>query len=93
MIRLAVESETQLETVLRVDGWVAGQNVALLEEEGAPHLKKGGRLVLDLRGVRFIDRDGIQLLRSWARGRLVVRGSSPFVGAMLAHHGLSTSGS
>ena len=88
MTRLTLEPRTPQGTVLSVDGWVAGENVALLEREGARLLQRAERLVLYLSGVRFIDRTGIDLLKRWAGPDLVLRGASPFVGALLAYHGL-----
>jgi anti-anti-sigma regulatory factor len=81
--------ETKREVVLKVDGWVSGSDVALLEEEGTRLLRESERLVLDLKGVRFIDRDGIDLLKRWAGDRLVLHGASPFLHVLLKEHGLA----
>ena len=89
MLRLTVLSKTKEETVLKVEGWVSGENVALLEEEGAPLLEAGKHLVLDLKGVQFIDETGIALLRRWQGERLVLRGASLFVQTVLERRGLA----
>ena len=89
MVRLTVISQTNEEAVLKVEGWVSGADVALLEEEGARLLREAECLILDLSGVRFIDREGIALLQRWSGERLVLHGASPFVRTRLAEHGLA----
>ena len=89
MLRLTVISQTKEEVVLRLDGWVSGADVALLKEEGSRLLQESERLVLDLKGVRSIDRAGIALLHSWPRDRLVLRGASMFLRTLLEEHGLA----
>ena len=88
MVRLTVISQTKEEAVLKVEGWVSGADAALLEEEGTRLLGESERLVLDLEGVRFIDREGIALLRRWSGERLELRGASPFVRTVLEEEGL-----
>ena len=88
MVRLTVISHTSDEAVLKIEGWVSGGDVALVEEEGTRLLQQTQRLVLDLKGVRFIDREGIALLQRWSGERLVLRGASPFVRTRLSEHGL-----
>ena len=88
MIRLIVQSQTPEETVLQVDGWVSEENVSILEQEGTRLLGASRRLVLDLKGVQYIDREGIALLQRWSGDRLVLRGGSLFVRGLLEAHGL-----
>ena len=88
MLRLTVISQTREEGVLKVEGWVSGEDVVLLEEEGTRLLGETERLVLDLEGVRSIDREGIALLKRWSGERLVLRGASPFVRTVLEEEGL-----
>ena len=89
MVRLTVVSQTKQEGVLKVEGWVSGAEVALLEEEGTRLFQETNRLVLDLKGVKFIDRTGIALLQRWSGERLVLRGASPFLQTLLQKHGLA----
>ena len=89
MIRLTIQSQTPEEVVLQVDGWVSGKDVDVLEQEGARLLQEARRLVLDLKGVRFIDEAGIALLQRWSGERLVLRNGPPFVRALLEKHGLA----
>ena len=88
MLRITVISETGEEVVLRVEGWISGRNVALLDQEGTRWLRKGVPLVLDLNGVRFIDRAGMALLQRCATEGVALRGGSPFVRSLLTRHGL-----
>ena len=91
MIRLTIRSQTPEEVVLQVDGWVSGKDkgVDILEQEGTRLLQEAKRLVLDLKGVRFIDREGMALLQRWSGERLVLRGGSSFIQALLKAHGLA----
>ena len=85
-IRVAYSGD---ERVLAVDGWLVDARVAVLEEETRRQLEAVDRLVLDLTGLRSIDRAGIELLRNWCVGRLVlVRAESLFVRTLLAQHGV-----
>ena len=88
MLRIGVVSHTPEEVVLKVEGWIAGESVILLEEEGRRWLERTERLVLDLTGVRFIDRRGRALLKRWSEERCELRGGSPFVRAQLTSWGL-----
>lgn len=88
MVRLTVRSQTPVEAVLQVDGWVAEEYVSLLEAEGERCLQQAKRLVLDLRGVRYLDEECIRLLQRWKGERLVLRGASPFIQVLLETYGL-----
>ena len=50
MIRLTIRSQTPEEVVLRVDGWVSGKDMDVLEQEGIRLLQEARHLVLDLKG-------------------------------------------
>lgn len=88
MLRLTVISQTREEALLKVDGWVSGASVTLLEEEGTRLLQAADRLVLDVSGVELIDVKGLVLMKSWWGKRLALRGASPFVSKLLAAEGL-----
>jgi anti-anti-sigma regulatory factor len=89
MLRLTVISQTEEESILKVEGSVSGADVALLEEEGSRLLGASERLVLELKGVNFIDREGISLLKLWSRSRLELREASMFLHTLLKEHGLA----
>jgi ABC-type transporter Mla MlaB component len=88
MLRLTPISQTQAECVLALDGWLTGQDVALLEQDVRPWIQEGRRLVLDLEGVQSMDPDGIALVRRWVEDGVALRGEEPFIQALLAAHGL-----
>ena len=88
MVRLTIQCQTPEEALVQVDGWVSGEDVEILEQEGTRLLGEAERLVLDLKGVKFIDEAGIALLRRWWGERLVLRGGSSFIRALLKAHGL-----
>ena len=89
MIRLIIRSQTPEEAVLEVHGWVSGGNVPILEQEGVRLLGESQRLVLDLKGVQFIDEEGMGVLRRWVSEGVVLRGGSLFVRMLLEAHGLA----
>lgn len=88
MLRITVVEQTPEQVVVKVEGWLCRENVALLEQEGARWVGEIDRFVLDLSGVRFIDEAGAALLRRWAGEGVVVRGGSAFVQLMLESDGL-----
>ena len=89
MLRLVPQSQDPDETVLEAHGWISGENVPLLEQEGESWRRQTRRLVLDLTGVRSIDRAGAALLHRWVAEGLLLRGGSAFVRELLREHGLA----
>ncbi len=92
MMRISVVSEDPEETILRVDGWVYGDDAIVLEEECRRWLHRTRRLVLDLEDTRIIDEDGINALSAFAGGRMVLTNASPFIQVLLAVYGLVVEG-
>ena len=88
MLRIEVTSESPAAVVLKLEGWVSGDGVGLLEAEGRRWLEQGRELVLDLDGVQFIDPQGLDLLEGWSGARLELRGGSLFVRTLLHNRGL-----
>ena len=82
MLRITRVSPNPAEVVLKVEGSLAGQEVALLEQEGRPWLGQTG-LRLDLDGVQFIDEDGLELLMNWAGKGVGLCGGSLYVRTLL----------
>ena len=91
MLRITLVSQTPEEAVLQLEGWVDGEEVALLAAEGHRLLQAAQRLVLDLAGVKFIDAAGLALLQGWSGPRLVLRGDSSYLRTVLAASGLELS--
>jgi anti-anti-sigma regulatory factor len=90
MLRITLISQDTTDVVLKVEGWIAGDDVDLLACEGNRCLEQSRRLVLALSGVRLIDGAGLALLKQWAGERLALRGAQPFVAALLEEAGLAS---
>ena len=88
MVRLTVISQTPDEIVLKVEGWVSEAEVLLLEQTLADAFRRTERLELELKGMKFINRAGIDLLKRWPGERLVLRGGASFIRTLLETHGL-----
>ena len=88
MLRFTIRSQTPEEAVLQVDGWIAEEQVSLLAQEVTCLLRLSRRLLLDLKGVVFIDRAGLILLQEWRGERVRLLNGSPFIRELLARHRL-----
>lgn len=89
MLRIDVKSHTDVETVLKLSGWLSGREVDTLRREGEARQAETRRLVIDLSGLRFIDRSGLDLLERWAGGGAVLCGGTLFIHSLLAGRGLA----
>ena len=89
MLRIEVVTQSASQAELRVDGWIAGEGGALLAGEISRRLQQGGRLVLDLEGVEFIDEAGAALLAAWPAEQLELRGGSIYLRMLLERHGMA----
>jgi len=102
MIRIDVVAQTQKQVVLKIQGQLADDDVDLLAGEVSRWQAQVEQLVLDLKGVTFIDRAGIALLKQWVRWepirgngsgvRLMLRDGSRFIRHLLEVHGLKVHG-
>jgi anti-anti-sigma regulatory factor len=90
MMRITLVSQTPQETVLQLEGWVAGEDVELLEADGYRCFQEARRLVLDVSGVKFIDTAGLALLQGWAGPRVELRGASAYLRSVLETQGLES---
>jgi anti-anti-sigma regulatory factor len=98
-IQIDTIARTPSEAVLTVAGRLADGAVPLLDGELSRLLADAGRVVVDLRGVQFIDNRGLALLRRLAlksqtdprqpRVQLSLRNGSPFLRQRLASRGLT----
>tara|TARA_B100000809_G_C15092854_1_gene513864 strand:- start:1213 stop:1506 length:294 start_codon:yes stop_codon:yes gene_type:complete len=89
MLRITPLLQTEEETVIRIEGQVTGADVVLVDQEIQARFEQTRRLILDLQGLKHIDREGLHMLKRWSAKALVLRGSSPFVRTLLDNHGLS----
>jgi len=83
MLRITVVSQTREKAMLKIEGWVSGENVDLLKQEGTHWLQAADRVVLDFAGVKFIDSKGVTLLRNWLGKQVVICGESPYLHLLL----------
>jgi anti-anti-sigma regulatory factor len=81
MLRIEAEVNGNEETTIRATGRLAGPWVAELQRSLA--LRHERTVVLDLTDVSFVDRDGIELLKSLGRERRISLRCSAFVSAQL----------
>ena len=88
ILKIDLVQHSSQEETYALAGWLAGEEVPVLEQACGPVIEQGLRLVLDLQGVRSIDAAGLELLRRWAQQRLVLRGPSAYLQQLLAAHGL-----
>jgi len=98
MLRIDTISQTCQQVVLKLEGRLAGAEVDLLDQIVTRWLELIDHLILDLKGVKFIDRAGIELLKSWVRlpllqengtgVRLSLRDGSRFIRTLLESNGI-----
>lgn len=72
MLKITTAVLSKQQTMLRLDGRVAGQWVGLLRDSAEPALTDGQKLTIDLENISFIDCEGIALLKL-----LIERGAEP----------------
>jgi hypothetical protein len=79
MLRIVVVESEDGSVTLRLAGRLIGPWVAELGQASDRALARGGRVVLDLAQVSFIDRQGIALVGSLRERGAGLRDCSPFV--------------
>ena len=90
MLRISHATSTAREAVLKIEGWINEADIALLETEITRVRSESSRLVLDLSGVRFIDRAALPHLRAWSKEHVILKNASPFIQALLEGHDLAS---
>ena len=88
MLRITLISHSAEEAVLRLEGWLAEEDVAVLMKEGLRQLTATQQLALNLAEVRFIDAAGLALLQSWSGQRLRLLHPSSYLRTVLEAAGL-----
>ena len=87
MLRITQVSQSNSEVVLKIEGRVEGSDVKLLEQELEKQFRETRFIVLQIEGLRHIDREGLVVLKGWV-GKIAFLGESIFVRALLVAHGL-----
>lgn len=88
MLRITLEETLRPRATLRLEGSVAGEWVALLERECLGLLRAWVALSLDLKGVGFVDRAGVEVLRRLGRAGVEIRGCTGPIGSVLEGEGI-----
>ena len=83
MLKISRNDRDSIHTTLRLEGRVTQAELSELERTRKESQKEGGRLVLDLSGVSFVDREGVTALNCMRRDGIIITGCSPFVGELL----------
>ena len=83
MLKISRSDRDSTHTTLQLEGRVTQAELSELERTRKESQKEGGRLVLDLSGVSFVDREGVAALNRMRRDGIIITGCSPFVGELL----------
>jgi hypothetical protein len=84
MLKVSVANAAGEEISFRLDGQITGLWVELLRGLCEATLQKGARIILEMKNVSFVDRDGIALLRSLAGRRVEILNALPFIAEQIA---------
>ena len=88
MLRITAVTPLNQVCALRLEGQLIGKWVKELERCCKDARTNGGRLVLDVAGVSFIDNDGLALLQGLTDGAVTLINPSHFVAEQLKGAGL-----
>jgi anti-anti-sigma regulatory factor len=83
VLRITSMNGREHDRTLRIEGRVAGAEVEELSRAASLALAGKSRLVLDMAGVTFIDRIGLELLHGLSARGAELRGCSPFIERLL----------
>ena len=79
MLRISIVKAADESVTLRLEGKVSGRWVGCVETSCEAEMKQCARVVIDVSGVSFLDRDGMALLKSLADCGVEVVNPSPFI--------------
>lgn len=88
MLRITREDTERGTITLKLEGRLAQGLVGLLEQECSTLHAFSGGLTLDLSGVTFLDRSGVQALKSLHDKGCGIRGCSSLVASILKAEGI-----
>jgi anti-anti-sigma regulatory factor len=83
MFRITPLTEDTHSISLKLEGWLVGQGDYELQRECERCLARKPTLVLDLSGIRFADRQGVNTLHSLLGPQMRLIGSSLFISGLL----------
>ena len=87
-LRLTREEGSRSQALLRLEGRVVAGWAALLERECSRLLRSGSAVSLDLAGVNFVDRAGVEVLERLSRAGVEIRCRSGPVAGVLEGEGV-----
>ena len=79
MLKISVADAAGEEVRFCLDGQITGLWVGLLQGTCEAQLKKSTRVILEMKNVSFVDRDGIALLRSLTDRQVEILNALPFI--------------
>lgn len=88
MLRIVRNNVETQRVILVLQGHIVGEWADLLERECLELGHSGLRAVLDLSGVTFIGRSGLEVLVRLDRAGVGIKGCSPLVAEMLEQEGI-----
>jgi anti-anti-sigma regulatory factor len=88
MLRITRDEGSRPRATLRLEGSVVAEWAALLERECSDLLRSWGAVSLDLAGVRFVDRAGVEALERLSCAGVEIRCRSGPVASVLEGEGV-----
>jgi anti-anti-sigma regulatory factor len=88
MLRIHRNDVMTHRVVLLLQGFIVAEWAEVLERECAELLGAGLPVTLDLSGVSFVGRSGIEVLKRAQAGGVRIVGCSPLIAATLEHEGI-----
>ena len=83
MLRVTTTDERSTTVKLKVEGRIAAEWTDVLERECRVRLQQRRSVLLDLSGVTFVDRSGVELLKSFSREDIEIINCSAFIEDLL----------
>jgi hypothetical protein len=87
-LRITREEGSRSRATLRLEGRVVGEWVALLRRECSDLLRSSATVSLDLKGVGFVDRAGVEVLGRLSRAGVEIRCPPGPVASVLSGEGI-----
>jgi anti-anti-sigma regulatory factor len=91
VLRILRHDQGAERVVLIVEGRIVTEWADVLEEECLALIGSHLRVALDLSGVSFIGRRGVDVLRRLGRGGVEIEGCSPLIAETLEQEGIAVS--
>jgi len=79
VLKISIVESTGEAVTLQLEGQISGKWVDLLQLTSEEYLYRKARLTLDLARVRFVDREGIALLKKLVGHQVAILNASPFI--------------